>query len=40
LDALIKKDRERAIRLLEKHISAVSKHYKRSETNFSDRGGC
>jgi len=40
LDALIKKDRERAIGLLEKHISAVSKHYKRSETNFSDRGGC
>lgn len=40
LDALIEKDRERAIRLLEKHISTVSKHYKRSETNFLARGGC
>jgi GntR family transcriptional repressor for pyruvate dehydrogenase complex len=39
-DALIQKDRERAIRLLEKHISTVSKHYKRSETNFLARGGC
>ncbi|OGP87360.1 MAG: hypothetical protein A2156_09290 [Deltaproteobacteria bacterium RBG_16_48_10] len=40
LDALIEKDRERAIGLLEKHISAVSKHYKRSETNFLAQGGC
>jgi GntR family transcriptional regulator, transcriptional repressor for pyruvate dehydrogenase complex len=40
LEALIKKDRDRANRLLERHISAVSKHYKRGEINFLARDGC
>jgi len=40
LDALVQKDREKATRLLEKHISAVSKHYKRGEIDFLARGGC
>jgi DNA-binding FadR family transcriptional regulator len=38
LDALVKKDRERAMLLLEKHISGVSKYYKRSKTNFLSKG--
>jgi DNA-binding FadR family transcriptional regulator len=40
LEALIKKERDRANRLLEKHILAVSKHYKRGEINFLTRDGC
>jgi GntR family transcriptional repressor for pyruvate dehydrogenase complex len=40
LNALIKRDRKRAIRLLERHISAVSKHYKRSGTTLLARNGC
>ncbi|HUL31919.1 MAG TPA: FCD domain-containing protein [Thermodesulfobacteriota bacterium] len=40
LDALIEKDRDRANRLLEKHLLAVSKHYRRREINFLTRNGC
>jgi DNA-binding FadR family transcriptional regulator len=40
LDALMKRDRKRAIHLLERHISAVSKHYKRTGTNLLARYGC
>jgi GntR family transcriptional repressor for pyruvate dehydrogenase complex len=39
LDALVKKDREKAMLLLEKHILAVSKYYKRSKMNFLAGGG-
>lgn len=40
LKAIIEKERDRANRLLEKHILAVSKHYKRGEINFLARDGC
>ncbi len=40
LDALMKRDRTRGIRLLEKHISAVSKYYKGGKANFLARSGC
>ena len=40
LEALIRKERDRANRLLEKHLFAVSKHYKRGEINFLARSGC
>lgn len=40
LQALIDKERDRANGLLEKHLLAVSKHYKRGEINFLARDGC
>ena len=40
LEALMKKERDRANRLLEKHISAVSRHYRRGEADFFARSGC
>ena len=40
LEALIRKERDEANRLLEKHLLAVSKHYRRGVINFPGRNGC
>ncbi len=40
LEALIRKERDKANRVLERHLLAVSKHYGRGVINFLARNGC